>query len=245
MRHLRFILSAAIAVLSVSAVSAQTFFIDKFSDPQVPTSFSITTGSTGPTNQAITALGSDIFTRRAYTMTYLAGSGANYTLGWDGSTMTSSGDTNVRGTFTDVYSLGGSNANFNATGTNSISFDLLILDFSQKVDITISSNGVNATVTGVNVISTILNGGPYTLNIPFSSFTGAVTPSDIDQITFTITDQSINTQLQYDNLRLTNVAVPEPATIAFLGLASAGAAGGWYIRRRRNQKNLNAKLSRI
>lgn len=39
-------------------------------------------------------------------------------------------------------------------------------------------------------------------------------------------------------------AVPEPTTIAFFGVLGAGAAGGWYYRRQRLNKQLNAKLKR-
>lgn len=39
-------------------------------------------------------------------------------------------------------------------------------------------------------------------------------------------------------------AVPEPTTIAFFGMLGAGAAGGWYYRRQRLNKQLDAKLKR-
>jgi hypothetical protein len=239
----RYLIVSLAVVLSASAASAQTYYVDRFTDSF--TQSAISSGTAGPTNQAITA--SDIFNRRTFTQTYLAGGGGaadTYTLGWDGANMQTSDASGVRGTFTNTYTVSGGNANFNAAGATGISFDVQILDFSQRLDMTITSGGNVATLSNFSVISTILNGGPYTINIPFASFTGVVTPSDIDQITFQITDLSINTQLQYDDIRLGVVAVPEPATIALMGLSGSMLGAGWYIRRRRNQKALNASFTR-
>jgi hypothetical protein len=73
-----------------------------------------------------------------------------------------------------------------------------------------------------------------TFVVPFSSFggTSSATFGDIDQIVFSFGMIPPNTVLAIDNLR-GMCAVPEPSSLAIIGLAGAMGFGGWMWRRRR------------
>ena len=88
--------------------------------------------------------------------------------------------------------------------------------------------------------------GPTTINVSQAQFaagtgSGTLNWADIDQIIFETGNLIDSTDLRVDNLRFT--AVPEPATMALLGLTGVLSIGGVWYRRRRNQKIQNLSIS--
>lgn len=238
----RFFIACFIASMGFSAASAQTIIIDPFSDAQNPLSQSsagtltFLQGGPGSLNIPTSSVGGF----RNVTNTFVSGPLLPFTLNFNGSDLSSSASSDVLGNFLLEYGTQ-AQLNINASATNAFVFTRTFLDLNSNFTATIvSGNGaVTATFNGV-----ILGGGGPSSDVvvPFANFTngGLLNLNDIDSVSFQFTALQDSTDFTLDNIRFENVAVPEPATVAMIGLTGLGAAGGLYIRRRRNQKALNA-----
>ncbi|MFT3881333.1 MAG: PEP-CTERM sorting domain-containing protein [Gemmatales bacterium] len=238
----RIIIALVASALAISAVSAQTVIIDTFSNAQTNI-LRTTTGSTPVLQPDASAVGGF----RRVTNIYQSGSG-NYDLIFNGSVMQSTADAGVLGSFLLQYGTQ-AQLNINASATNAFQFERVFLDLASGFTATITSGNGAVVATYTSPATAIPGGGAPSqlVTVPFAAFTngGLLNLADIDAVTLQFDAAQPATQFQLDNIQFVSVAVPEPATVALLGLAGAGVASGWYLRRRRSQQALNAKFSRI
>ncbi len=136
---------------------------------------------------------------------------------------------------------------FTTGGNNAITLTVLNPDHNGGVEITlISGRG-----TGSEAIFTFsqpyVTGNPSTQTLTFllSNFTG-INAADIDQIIVEpLGDIPPAGDLSLDNIIVTVAAVPEPATVALMGLSGAAVGAGIWYRRRNANKMLNGKLPTV
>lgn len=239
--RLRSLLLAGVAsVLSLGTVSAQTVVIDTFSNTQ-PNVLRTTPGSTtAPLQVDASAVGGN----RLVTNTYVSGTG-NFDLIFNGSVMQSTADAGVIGNYLLQY---GSQAqlDLNANATNAFQFERFFLDLSAGFTVTLTSGNGAVTASYTSGATEIPGGGAPSqlITVPFSAFTngGLLDLTDIDAISFAFTGNQPATQFQLDNIQFVNVSVPEPATVALMGISGVATGGVVWMRRRKTNKHLQKKL---
>lgn len=237
----RFVIALVVSALSVSVSSAQ-IVIDTFSNTQTNI-LRTTVGSTPVLQTDVSAIGGF----RNVTNIYNSGSG-NFDLIFNGSVMQSTADAGVLGSYLVQYGTQ-AQLNLNASATNAFQFERFFLDLSSGFTATITSGNGAVVATYTSAATAIPGGGAPSqlITVPFTSFTngGLLNLADIDAISFRFDAAQQATQFQLDNIRFVTVAVPEPATMAMIGVTGVVVAGGWCVRRRRNQKTLSKKFARI
>lgn len=238
----RFFIAIVVSAIAISASHAQTVIIDTFSNAQTNI-LRTTVGSTPVLQTDASAAGGF----RNVTNIYNSGTG-NFDLIFNGSVMQSTADAGVLGSYLLQYGTQ-AQLNINASATNAFQFERFFLDLASGFTATITSGNGAVVATFVSSATAIPGGGAPSqlITVPFSSFTngGLLNLADIDAVSFRFDAAQQATQFQLDNIRFVNVTVPEPATVALLGLAGAGVASGWFIRRRRNKKALDLAISKI
>lgn len=130
-------------------------------------------------------------------------------------------------------------------GNNSITLSILNPDHNGGVGITlISGRG-----TGSQVVASFnqpyVTGNPsnQTLTFFFSSFSG-IDFTDLDQIIVeAVPDLPAAGDLGLDNILITVSSVPEPTTVAMMGLTGMVAASSIWYRRRNARKALNSPVA--
>lgn len=242
----RFFLALVVAAVAVSAASAQTVVIDTFSNNQTNI-LRTTVGSTTVVQTDASAAGGFREVTNIYVSTLAPTPPfGDFNLLFNGSVMQSTADAGVVGSYLIRY---GTQAplSINASATNAFQFERFFLDLSSGFTVTIT-DGSAVTATYVSAANAIPGGGAPTqlMTVPFVNFTngGLLNLADIDAITFRFDAAQPATQFQLDNIQFVSVAIPEPATVALLGLAGAGIASAWYMRRRRTLNAGNTALSR-
>jgi len=238
----RFFIAMLAVCLSSGALFAQTVVIDPFSVAQTTINNPTFPTTVGPVLQPD---GSAAGGFRQVTSNHISGEGA-YDLIFDGNTMQSSAGSGVIGSFLLEYGTQ-AQLNINATGTNAFQFERANLDLSAGFTATITSGAGAVVATYVSGPNEIPGGGlPSSLiTVPFAAFTngGSLDLTDIDAVTFQFTASQGSTQFLLDNIQLVS-AVPEPTTIAMLGVSGAAAAASIWYRRRKATRLANAALRR-
>ncbi|MFT3881332.1 MAG: PEP-CTERM sorting domain-containing protein [Gemmatales bacterium] len=237
----RFVIALVVSALAVSVSSAQ-IVIDTFSNTQTNI-LRTTVGSTPVVQTDASAIGGF----RRVTNIYNSGAG-NFDLIFNGSVMQSTADAGVLGSYLVEYGTQ-AQLNLNASATNAFQFERFFLDLSSGFTATITSGNGAVVATFTSSATAIPGGGAPSqlITVPFASFTngGLLNLADIDAISFRFDAAQQATQFQLDNIRFVTVSIPEPATIAMIGVTGSLVAGGMYLRRRRHQKKLNASFTRI
>jgi hypothetical protein len=240
MRHLRFLLSLAlITVLSSSLLAQSASVVYYMNGAGSPVNLTGTpdVGTLSPTNFTATPAGTAVTGTNVTSPVNWVGPGspnnalqygANAT--WSMTFSVTNTDAvngwNVTGWgFNQLYTTGGA-----ATGTAVLSFKLPASGSYTLAD-------TQGTISATNLWQPLsANFTPSILVFP-----GTTMDFKIDFSGYTTT---YNTDSVFLSGSIT-AAVPEPASIAMIGLTGAAVAGGWYIRRRRNQKSLDATFTRI
>lgn len=237
----RYIFTCAALVFSTLSVSAQTILIDTFTNA----------APAGPLSQTAPGIitrndtdASAIGGNRRITNNYVSGTGGNpFTLSFTGTQMQSSAGSTVIGNFLTEYGFN-SPLNLDASATNSFVFERNFLDLSANFTVTLVSDVTGTPITATFSGSIPGGGGPSSdISVPFASFAGigSINLADIDRISFEFDASQAATQFTLDNLRFA-VAVPEPTTIAMLGISGVAAAASIWYRRRKASRQLEAAL---
>jgi len=131
-----------------------------------------------------------------------------------------------------------SNLNLNVTGTTGVRLNYGLGGNASTGTITvtlISGTGISQQVS--NVTLPIVSAGNALLTFPTASFVvnnPAINFGDIDQIVVSMDGVPQGTNASMDNIQF--AAVPEPGSIALLGLTAIGCTTGMYFRKLRRSK---------
>jgi len=243
----RFFIALVVSALAVGVTSAQTVVIDTFSNAQTNI-LRTSVGSTAVTQTDASAAGGF----RRVTNIYVSSINpppnlGNFDLLFNASVMQSTADAGVVGSFLLQYGTQ-AQLNINASATNAFQFERFFLDLASSFTATITSGNGAVVATYTSPAGAIPGGGAPSqlITVPFVNFTngGLLNLADIDTVSFQFDAAQPATQFQLDNIRFVSVAIPEPATMAMIGVTGSLVAGGMYLRRRRNQNALNASLKR-
>jgi hypothetical protein len=237
----RFIYGVAVATLFTATVFGQTIVVDTFSNTQTNI-LRTSVGSTTVLQTDASAIGGN----RNVTNTLVSGTG-NFDLIFNASVMQSTADAGVIGNYLLEYGSQ-TQLNVNASATNAFQFERFFLDLSAGFTVTLTSgNGAN-TATYTSGPNEIPGGGAPSqlVTVPFSAFSGigSLVLTDLDQISFQFTAAQQATQFQLDNIRLINVSVPEPTTIALMGLSGLVVGGSVWMNRRKLTARKEARFKR-
>ncbi len=239
----RFFIAMLAVCLSTASLFAQTVLIDTFSVAQSIINNPTFPNTTAPLDQTDASAVGGI---RTVTSTHTSGAGA-YDLKFNGSDMQSSADSGVLGSFLLQYGTQGQ-LNLGATGTNAFQFERANLDLSAGFTATITSGNGAVVATYVSGATEIPGGGlpSQLVTVPFSAFTNGLSLdlTDIDAISFQFTASQGSTQFLLDNLQFVTTAVPEPATVAMIGITGVAAAASVWYRRRKAARLLEAAVQK-
>lgn len=245
----RFFVALVASAVAFSVSHAQTVVIDTFSNSQ--TNILRTSVGNTPVLQTDASAAGGF---RRVTNIYVSSTNpgpinfGNFDLIFNGSVMQSTADAGVVGSFLLQYGTQ-AQLDINASATNAFQFERFFLDLASGFTATITSGNGAVVATYTSAATAIPGGGAPSqlVTIPFANFTngGLLDLNDIDAVTFQFDAAQPAAQFQLDNIQFVSVAIPEPATVALLGLAGVGVASGWYLRRRRSQQAFNAKFKRV
>jgi len=107
------------------------------------------------------------------------------------------------------------------------------------ITVTLISGTGSGSQAQASVTLPIVSTGSATLLFPGALFTG-VNFADIDQIVVSLDGVPPGVNASMDNI--TFVGVPEPASLALLGVTAVGCTTGFYVRNRKRQLSRSRKL---
>jgi len=137
--------------------------------------------------------------------------------------------------YTGGHTLANMNQNFSSLGSVALDYSLGGSGSTGTISVTLisGSEGTAQVATATLPITTATNA---TINFTRASFlasNAALNFADIDQIVVSLDGTPLGVNATIDNIRVSTAAIPEPTSIAMMGLTVGACASGYYLKRRR------------